>query len=327
MIFSVPSSAGSATTGPSVPTYFRLLNEPIRMDVLVAGGTGFIGTALCETLAKRGHTVTALSRDPDPDALPAGVDAVAGDVTDPDSIERAVDGRDIVANLVALSPLFQTPRGLTHESVHLGGTKTLLSAASATGVDRFLQLSGLGAATDAPTEHLRVKGRAERVVRERDVPSVIVRPSVVFGENSEFLSFIDRTTTPYVTALPAGGSTRFQPIWIGDLAPILADALIDSDHAEQTYELGGPERLTLADVTRLYYESRGKPVRILPVPMVLSKLGLTLAGPIPFVPFSREQALGLTVDNTVASNDVGAFGRTDAELRSLRQYLDSSSGR
>ncbi|WP_247731605.1 complex I NDUFA9 subunit family protein [Halovivax limisalsi] len=294
------------------------------MDVLVAGGTGFIGTALCETLAERGHDVTALARDPDPAALPSGVDAVSGDVTDSDSIDRAVAGRDAVANLVALSPLFQTPNGVTHESVHLGGTKHLVAAASSADVDRFLQLSGLGADPDAPTRHLRAKGRAERVVRESDLPSVIVRPSVVFGDGSEFLSFIELTTTPYVTALPGGGSTRFQPIWIGDLAPMLADALEDPDHADGTYELGGPERLTLADVTRLYYETRGKSVRIVPVPMTLSRLGLTLAGPIPFVPFGREQALGLTVDNTVDANDVPAFGRSDGDLRTLRQYLEAS---
>ncbi|WP_254862309.1 complex I NDUFA9 subunit family protein [Halovivax gelatinilyticus] len=292
------------------------------MDVLVAGGTGFIGTALCEQLAERDHRVTAMARDPSGTSLPNAVDTIAGDVTDPDSIPDAVDGVDAVVNLVALSPLFQTPRGATHASVHLGGTKTLVSAAEDAGVGRFVQMSGLGADPSAPTAHLRAKGRAEAVVTESSVESVVCRPSVVFGEGSEFLSFVELTTTPYVTALPGGGSMRFQPIWIGDLAPMLADC-VDGDHAGETYELGGPEVCSLADVTRQFYAARGQSVRIVPVPTVLSRIGLAAAGPIPFVPFSREQARALSVDNTVTSNDVTAFDVDPASLRTLKTYFET----
>lgn len=291
------------------------------MDVLVAGGTGFIGTVLCEELGDRGHDVTALARNPDEATLPADVDAVAGDVTDPDSIDRAVAGRDAVVNLVALSPLFQPPEGLSHESVHLGGTETLVTAAEAASVERFVQLSGLGADPDAPTAHLRAKGRAEIVVRDADLETVIVRPSVVFGEGAEFLDFVDMTTTPYVTPLPGGGSMRFQPIWVDDLVPMLADCVVDATHANETYELGGQQRLTLAEITRLYYASRGQSVRIVPVPMILSRLGLTLAGPIPFVPFGREQAKALSIDNVTDYNDIDAFGVDPADLRTVGEYL------
>ncbi|ELZ13918.1 NAD-dependent epimerase/dehydratase [Halovivax asiaticus JCM 14624] len=290
------------------------------MDVLVAGGTGFIGTALCERLAERGHDVTAMARSPESSSLPAGVEGVAGDVTDRESVEAVVAGRDAVYNLVALSPLFQTPSGLSHEAIHLGGTENLLAAAESASVDRFCQLSGLGSGPDAPTEHLRVKHRAEVAVEAAPLETVIVRPSVVFGENSEFLSFVDATTTAYVTPLPAGGRMRFQPIWIGDLAPMLADC-VDGPHAGETYELGGPDRLTLADVTRLFYASRDQSVRIVPIPMALSKLGLTLAGPVPFVPFGPEQAQGLSVDNTVDRNAIDAFGVEASDLRSLADYL------
>ncbi len=291
------------------------------MKILVAGGTGFIGTNLCSELAERGHEVTALSRSPDAGELPAGVDSAMGDVSAYDSIVDVVTGYDAVVNLVSLSPLYKPPRGKTHEEVHLGGTENLVRAAEAGGVDRFLQMSGLGADPNGNTSFLRSKGKAEDVVRDSSLAWTIVRPSVVFGDGAEFLEFTKTVTTPHVTGLPGGGKTRFQPIWVGDLVPMLADALADDAHAGETYELAGPEVLTLADVTKMAYAAEGKDVTIVPVPMGLSKLGLSAVGPVPFVPFGPDQARSLEVDNTVADNDITAFGRDPTELTTLGVYL------
>ena len=297
------------------------------MNVLVAGGTGFIGTALCGELVDRGHEVTALARDPSEASLPEGVEAVAGDVTDEAAVADAVDGRDAVVNLVSLSPLFEPTGDADHETVHLGGTRNLVDASEAAGVDRFVQISALDADSAGATAYIRAKGRAERVVRESALDWVIVRPSVVFGEGSEFLSFAKLVTTPYLTGLPGGGATRFQPIWIDDIAPMLADCVEDADRTGDTYELGGPEVLTLADVVELLYESEGRSVRILPIPMVLARSGLTVAEFVPLVPFGRDQARSLEFDNTVGENDVTAFGRSPAELTTLSTYLTGESHR
>ena len=147
------------------------------------------------------------------------------------------------------------------------------------------------------------------------------KASVVFGDGGEFVAFTKTLTTPYVTGLPGGGKTRFQPIWVGDLVPILADALEDDDHVGETYEFGGPQVLTLADVTELAYEAEGKDVTIVPIPMGLARVGLSMAGPLPFVPFGQDQARSLAFDNTVADNDVTAFGRDPADLTTLSAYL------
>ncbi|WP_408959352.1 complex I NDUFA9 subunit family protein [Natrinema sp. 74] len=296
------------------------------MEILVAGGTGFIGTNLCAELAERGHEVTALSRSPDAGDLPDGVDSAMGDVSAYDSIVDVVSGYDAVVNLVSLSPLYQPPTGKTHEEVHLGGTETLVRAAEAGGVDRFLQMSGLGADPNGKTAFLRAKGNAEEVVRNSSLAWTIVRPSVVFGDGAEFLAFTKTVTTPHVTGLPGGGKTRFQPIWVGDLVPMLAEALADDAHVGETYELAGPEVLTLADVTELAYAAEGTDVTIVPVPMELSKLGLTIVGPVPFIPFGPDQARSLEVDNTVADNDVTAFGRDPTALTTLGAYLGLESG-
>jgi NADH dehydrogenase len=303
------------------------------MQVLVAGGTGFVGTALVRALLDRGHAVTVLARHPADADLPAAVDRVAVDLRDADPavLRDAVAGHDAVVNLVALSPLF-TPAGgnRAHEAVHLEGTAALVDAATAADVDRFVQVSALGADLDGATHYLRAKGRAEQVVREADLEWVIVRPSVVFGDGGEFLEFTRLLTTPYVTGLPGGGTTRFQPIWVGDLAPLLADCTVDADRGGDTYELGGPEVRTLAAVARRTYAADGTPLRVIPVPMPLAKLGLTVAGAVPGVPMGPDQYRSLRLDTTVAggdpdANDVQAFDVDPAELRTLENYLDSTA--
>ena len=297
------------------------------MKVLVAGGTGFLGTHLCRELDDWGHDVTALSRSPEstegPLGLPPSVDCVGGDVTEFESVAGSVDGHDAVVNLVALPPMTQPPRGTDHESVHLGGTETLVRAAEAGGVDRFVQLSALGADPNGPTAYIRAKGRAETVVEDSNLSWVIVRPSVVFGDGAGFLSFTEMVTTPYVTGLPGGGHTRFQPIWVADFTSILAECVVDDERAGVTYELGGPQVLTLADVTRAMYAARGQSVRIVPIPMALVRFGLWLAGPLPFVPFGPDQARSLEFDNTIDDGDFPAFGLEPDDLTTLESFLGS----
>jgi NADH dehydrogenase len=290
------------------------------MKVLVVGGTGFIGEALCRELDDRGHEVMALSRTPGDADLPGSVETVTGDVTDYDSIEGAFDGMDAAYNLVSLSPLYKPRGSRTHDEIHLGGTKHAVRAAEDHGVSRFVQMSALGADPDGPTAYLRAKGEAETVVRESDIDWTVFRPSVVFGDGGEFVPFTKQLTTPYVTALPGGGKTRFQPIYRADMVRILADG-IEGNHAGETDDIGGPEVLTLAEVTKLAYRAEGKSVSIVPVPMSLAGIGLTLAGPLPFVPFGPDQARSLKIDNTTANNDIGAFGLERSDLTTLREYL------
>lgn len=292
------------------------------MHVLVTGGTGFVGRNLCDELAGRGHEVTALSRNPDEKPTPPGVEAVEGDVEEYETIAEPVAEADAVINLVALSPLFKPKGGKErHFEVHLGGTKNVVRAAEEGGVDRLVQMSFLGADSDSSITAMRAKGDAETVVRESDLDWTIFRPSVIFGEGGEFVEFSKKLTTPYITGLPGGGRNRFQPIWIGDMAGILADSLDDERHVGQIYEIGGPEVLTLAEVTELAYEADGKPVTILPIPLPLVGIGLRLVDPLPFIPFGVNQYRSLQVDNTTVSNDISAFGLESSDLKTLRRYL------
>ncbi|CCQ33328.1 NADH dehydrogenase-oxidoreductase-like protein [Halorhabdus tiamatea SARL4B] len=288
------------------------------MNVLVTGGDGFVGRHLCRELDERGHDVAALSRDPDPTALPDGVETVAGDVTDRSSIDPALEGVDVLVNLVALSPLFiPTGGNEMHERIHLGGTENLVAAAEDEGVERFVQMSALGADPDGSTHYIRAKGRAEEVVRESALEWVIVRPSVIFGDGGEFVGFTKKLTPPVVAPLPGGGKTRFQPIWVEDLAPMLADCVEDDDRAGEVYELGGPEQLTLKQIAKLV---RGR-VAVVPVPMALAGVGLSIGGAVPGFPMGSDQYRSLRFDNTTAENDVTAFGTEPDVLLTLEEYL------
>jgi len=300
------------------------------MQVLVTGGDGFVGRNLCAELAERGHDVTSLSREPDPSVLPGAVDTATGDVTNYDSIENAFEGQDAVVNLVALSPLF-TPDGGNemHERVHLGGTKNVVTAAEAHDVDRIVQMSGVDADPNGPTHYLRAKGRAEEVVKESGLEWVIFRPSIVFGDGDEIVPFTKRLKKLFAPGLPlyplpgGGKKTVFQPIWVGDLAEIMTDAIEDESGAGQIYEIGGPETLTLRDVTEMVYESEDKSVKIVPLPMALAGIGLTTLGVLPGFPMDRDQYHGLKVSN-ISENDVDHFDIDESELRTFGDYLELS---
>jgi len=300
------------------------------MRVVVAGGTGFIGTHLCTELDQRGHDVVALSRSPDGAGLPDGVIVKRGDVTDRSSLESAVADADVVVNLVALSPLFKPDGGdEMHDRVHRRGTEVLLDVAAEAGVDRFVQLSALGADPNGPTHYIRAKGRADEAVRDADLDHVILQPSVVFGDGGEFVYFTKRLKEIFapgvpVYPLPGGGRNRFQPIWVGDLVPMVADAVVDPEHAGETYELGGPDVLSLREITDTVFDAEGQSVSVVPLPMGLAKVGLSVLGSVGF-PMGSDQYRSLKLDNVVATNDVGAFGVAEAELTTFDGYLATTA--
>jgi Predicted nucleoside-diphosphate-sugar epimerases len=295
------------------------------MKVLVAGGTGFIGSHLCRALADGGHEVTAMSRSPA--ETPDGVEFAAGDVTAFDSVAPTVDGHDAVVNLVALSPLVEPAGGnVMHDRIHRAGTENLVRAAAEGGADRFVQMSALGADPDGDTAYIRAKGDAEAAVRESDLDWTVFRPSVVFGEGGEFVSFTKRLKKLFaplvpVYPLPGGGQTRFQPIHVEDLVPMLVAAVESDDHVGETYEVGGPETLTLRDVTTLVYEAERKNITIVPLPMPLARIGLGVLGAVPGFPMGSDQYRSLRFDNTTTTNDAATFGVDASEMTTLGGYL------
>mgnify|MGYP000669337172 CR=1 FL=1 len=297
------------------------------MNVLVVGGNGFVGSHLCRELLDRGHDVTALARTPADGDLPDDVETYAGDVTDYDAIEGAFEGQDAVVFLVALEPMYKPSGGdEMHDVVHRGGTENCLRAAETHNVERFVQMSALSADSDASTAYLRAKGRAEELVRESDLDWVILRPSIVFGDGGGFAAFTKKLKSWFapglpVYPLPGGGKlTRFQPIWVQEFVPMIADAVEDDEHVGETYEIGGPEVLTLREVTELVYDAEGKSISIVPLPMAMANLGLSVLGKVGF-PMGSDQFRSLRLENTTDRNDLDAFDVAAADLTTFGSYL------
>ncbi|MFW6435586.1 MAG: complex I NDUFA9 subunit family protein [Halovenus sp.] len=284
------------------------------MKILVAGGTGFIGRVLCQTLNRRGHDVTAAGRSP-PQSM-AGIQTTALDVTDAD-LTDTVAGHDAVVNLVALPSHVKPAR--SHDAVHRQGTANLVSASEATGVDRFVQMSALGVDSDVETAYFAAKRAGERIVRDSDLDWVIYRPSVVFGDGCAFLPFLRKLAAARVVPLPGGGGLRIQPIWVDDLAAMVADGVEADRHTGETYELGGPDVLTLAETVVLLRPS----AIILALPMPVAAAGAIIAEYIPGLPIGRDQYRVQRLDNTVSSKDLAAFGFEKRDLRSLSEYLQT----
>lgn len=289
------------------------------MKVAVTGGTGFVGSNLVNRLTED-HEVTAVSRNPDESAvlIDDSVESIEGDVTDPDSLDFT--GFDAVVHLVALTPLFKQPRS-RHLEVHLQGTRNVLGAMEDADVDRLVHMSALGVDQDIDTGYMEAKRKAEGEVYDSGLDWTVFRPSIMYGDGSEYLRFTKLLTTPYLTGLPGGGKTKFQLLWIGDAAEMIAESLEDDQHVGETYEVGGPKVYTLADSARLIYRSEGKSLRVIPIPMPLARIGLTLAEPFPFVPFGRDQYRGLHLESVTPHNDASEFGFSDEDLRTFEDYL------
>lgn len=288
-------------------------------EVHVTGGTGFVGSHLCNRLVEDGHEVVALSRSPDESPIEVDdmVERGEADVTDAGSLDFS--DADVVVHLVALSPLFQ-PKGKTHHEVTAEGTANVVDACERDDVGHLVHLSALGADVDGVTEYLRAKGEAEDTVRDSGVDSAVFRPSVVFGEGGEFEGFVRRLTTPYVTGLPGGGRNRFQPLWVGDLVEMLAQSVESARTG--VWDVGGPEVLSLAEVARLVHRADGRSLRVVSVPMPLARVGLTVADPLPCFPMGLDQYRSLEMDNVVEDeNEVAEFGFSEGSMRRFGDYL------
>ena len=254
--------------------------------VAVAGGTGFVGGAIAAELDRRGHRVVVLThrdeiaRGP----LPDRVEVRTADATDPASLPAALYGVDALVIALAFpnSPMESPRRGHTFMAVDAAGTENLTLAAQAVGVRHLVYVSGAGAAPDAERHWFRAKWRAEEAVRGSGIAFTIIRPTWIFGPRdvslNRFLSFARRLP---VVPLTNTGRQLLAPVFVDDAARLVADSLTDPAAACQTFELGGPETMSMREVIRRATRVAGRRRPIMPGPTPLLKLG---AFPLSFLP-------------------------------------------
>ena len=265
--------------------------------VTLFGGGGFLGRYVAQELLKAGARVRIAERDPS-DAWflkPLGglgqTQFVPASVTKPASIARAVEGADAVVNLVGIL------KG-DFDAIHRRGAANVV------------HISAIGADPESPSAYGRSKGEGEAAVRAAFPEATIVRPSVVFGQEDGFLNrFAAMQALPFVPVLR--GVAKFQPVWVADVArAIAAAAMKPTAHAGKTYELGGPEVVTMTALNEWLAKATGREPNFVPVPDFAGAILATLMGVLPGAPITRDQWLMLQKDNIVSPGAKGleAFG-------------------
>jgi len=301
------------------------------LKVLVTGGTGFVGTHLVNRLLHRGHAVAVLARTPEKtrNRYNHAVEAVPGDVLDPESLAAAAAGRDALIHLVGI---IHAKGDQTFDRMHREATENAVAAAKASGVRRYLHMSAMGSFEDAPSEYARTKAAGERAVRSSGLDWTIVRPSIIFGQGDGFVSLLAPIVkhNPGFIPVIGPGTTRFQPVSISDVARVYADALEKPETIRQSYEVGGPDILTLNDIYRDIAAALGKPRKpLIHFPLWYGRLlasgfeWLARRGVFADPPLTRDQLRSLSRDNTgdTASTLATFGGEWKRFSPGIREYL------
>jgi NADH dehydrogenase len=300
-----------------------------RLRICVLGGTGFVGTELVTRLAAAGHWVRVPTRHLAHGShllvLPT-VQLLTANVHEPRVLGELLAGMDVVINLVGI---LNEHRGASFEQVHVELVAKLIEEAKSAHVRRLLHMSALGADPEAaPSRYLRSKGRAEELIGAAAplLDATILRPSVIFGPGDSLTNRFVGLLRLSAGVLPlARAGARFAPVYVHDVASAFIKGLHDRATVGETYELCGPETLTLAQIVRRSAAAAGCSCHILPLPDPLARLQALVLGLLPGKPFSLDNFRSLTLDCVCRSDGCGRLGIKPQPLEAiLPTYLGPS---
>jgi NADH dehydrogenase len=297
----------------------------------VFGGSGFLGRYTVRRLVRDGWQVRVAVRRPD-EALflkTAGdvgqVTPIAVNIRDDRSVQIAVTGAALVVNLVGI--LFQAGRQ-RFDAVHAAGAGRVAAAAAAAGTGTLIHISAIGADAHSPSAYARSKAAGEAAVRGAFPRAVILRPSIVFGPEDEFFNrFAKMAMVSPALPLIGGGTTRFQPVYVLDVAEAVARCAERPECAGRTFELGGPRIYSFRELMTLLLSEIGRRRMLLSLPFALASLQGAILQSIPFLtpPLTADQVKLLKRDNVAGAQAAGfkELGITPTALEPiLPTYLD-----
>jgi len=284
--------------------------------VVILGGTGFVGRNLVALLLQRGHRVTVLSRGPEREDDPAyrakrallsrDASVIEGDVHDGAFLRAVLDDADAVVNLVGILNE-KGDNGAGFEHVFVGLTDALIAAMRDMGVRRLLQMSALNAG-HGDSFYLQSRGRAEQRVRGSGLDWTLFRPSVIAGPGDGLFCRFDGLLR-YLPVLPLGrADARFQPVWVGDVAEAYARALADATTIGESYDLVGPDVMTLRQIVKATARGRGRLRAVLGLPRLLGQLQANIGEFLPGKPISRDNWRSLQLDSVSFDDGLRRLG-------------------
>jgi uncharacterized protein YbjT (DUF2867 family) len=305
--------------------------------VCVLGGTGFIGSEIVGRLAAAGHDGKVLTRNPaqhrELKVLPS-VRLVRADVHDEARLAHEFAGCDVVINLVGILNESGLGRGSGRQfqRVHTELPQKAVRACRKARVRRYLHMSGLKADSQrGPSHYLRTKGAAEDYLHEQcadgSLEYVIFQPSVVFGPGDAFINNFAGILklTPGVLPLACAGA-KFAPVYVGDVAAAFVACLDRRDVVGRTYELCGPDVLTLGEIVRMTADVLGVRRIIVPLPRGISRMQAAVMDFVPGKPFSTDNFLSATLDSVCGRDGLAALGLPRTPLRgTIDRYLRSAA--
>jgi uncharacterized protein YbjT (DUF2867 family) len=274
--------------------------------VTVFGGSGFVGGQVVRALAKAGHRVRVAVRNPNlaykmrmlGDV--GQIEVVQANVRNAPSVARAVEGAEAVVNLVGV--LWESGRQ-KFQTLHVMGAKTVAEQAKAAGVKRLVQISAIGADVNSASKYQRTKAEGEAAVRAVFPGAVVIRPSIVFGAEDKFFNKFGQMAALF-PALPliGGGETRFQPVYVGDVAQVVAKAVASPLAEGLTYELGGPAVYSFKALMEFILRETARNRVLAPIPFFAARLIGQVGDLSPInPPLTSDQVQSLKTDN-VADN-------------------------
>jgi NADH dehydrogenase len=278
------------------------------MLVTVFGGGGFIGRHIVQRLAAAGHTIRIAGRDTERAARlctmggVGQITPVAASITDEASSARAVAGADIVINLVGI--LFESRAG-DFQRIQAEGAGRVARLAAAAGAKQFLHLSAIGADAGSPSLYAQTKAAGEAAVLAAFPSAIILRPSVVFGPDDQFFNRFAGLATMLPFMPVVAGETRFQPVYVGDVADAAMAAVADPAAAGKVFELGGPRAMSMRQVLRYILDVTGRRRPMIALPEGFVRLQARLGELLPTPPLTRDQLILLGKDNVVSPNALG----------------------
>ncbi len=284
---------------------------------VLLGGSGFVGDALANELAARGDRVSIFCRNPASrrSARP-GVSVKIADPTKVQSLAEGLAGADVLVNLVGIlnEKGFD---GSGFRRAHVDVTANALAACQQAGVGRYIQMSALRAG-EGNSYYLKTKGEAEQLVRDSGLDWAILRPSVIFGPADSFLNRFAAllTFTPVLMPLACAGS-RFQPVYVGDVADAFAQVIADRHCAGRTLELAGPTTYTLKQLVEYVIKLKGRRTRVLGLPNFISALQARVMNLVPGKPFSTDNYRSLQLDSMTDNNALPELGITPTALEAI----------